>query len=177
MSDAFTRPTTLAFGRSGPVVASRSRLVVGWQPLAMSRSCVLTTLLTLAASAYLIFGIFGLTAKQPLLSTLWHVDNIKISHKDPKVVDGVLGLLEMMYGKEAPLTITQGKDHGYLGMRWDYGEDRKVKIHMIDYIQKKMLAEIPDDMNGEAATPAANNIFEVNESADKLDEAFSPQRG
>jgi hypothetical protein len=69
MSDAFTRPTTLAFGRSGPVVASRSRLVVGWQPLAMSRPCVLTTSLTLAASAYLIFGIFGLTAKQPLLST------------------------------------------------------------------------------------------------------------
>jgi hypothetical protein len=39
------------------------------QPLAMSRSCVLTTPLTLAASAYLIFGIFGLTVKQPLLST------------------------------------------------------------------------------------------------------------
>jgi hypothetical protein len=70
MSDAFTRLTTLAFGRSGPVVASRSRLVVGWQPLAMSRSCVLTTSLTLSASAYLIFGIFGLTAKQPLLSTI-----------------------------------------------------------------------------------------------------------
>jgi hypothetical protein len=35
----------------------------------MSRSWVLTTSLTLTASAYLIFGIFGLTAKQPLLST------------------------------------------------------------------------------------------------------------
>jgi hypothetical protein len=69
MSDAFTRPTTLAFGWSGPVVASRSRLVVVLQPLAMSQSCVLTTSLTQAASAYLIFGIFGLTAKQPLLST------------------------------------------------------------------------------------------------------------
>jgi hypothetical protein len=53
MSDAFTRPT-MCFS----------------QPLAMSRSCVLTTSLTFAASAYVIFGIFGLTAKQPLLSTL-----------------------------------------------------------------------------------------------------------
>jgi cytochrome-b5 reductase len=36
----------------------------------MSLSCAFTTSLTLAASAYDIFGIFGLTAKQPLLSTL-----------------------------------------------------------------------------------------------------------
>ena len=35
----------------------------------MSLSCAFTTSLTLAASAYDIFGIFGLTAKQPLLST------------------------------------------------------------------------------------------------------------
>jgi hypothetical protein len=38
----------------------------------MSLSCVFTTSLTLAASAYDIFGIFGLTAKQPLLSTLFY---------------------------------------------------------------------------------------------------------
>jgi hypothetical protein len=36
----------------------------------MSLSCAFTTSLTLAASAYDIFGIFGLTAKQPLLSTI-----------------------------------------------------------------------------------------------------------
>jgi hypothetical protein len=33
-----------------------------------------------------------------------------------------------------------------------------------------MLAELPDDMSGETATPAANHLFEVDESADKLDE-------
>ena len=70
----FTRPvmgfSLLAFGRLGPVVASRSRLVVGSPPLAMIRSCAFTALLTLAVSAYVSFGIFGLTAKQPLLSTI-----------------------------------------------------------------------------------------------------------
>jgi hypothetical protein len=74
LMSTFTKPvmgfSLLAFGRLGPVVASRSRLVVGSQPLAMSLSCASTTSLTLAASAYVIFGIFGLTAKQPLLSTL-----------------------------------------------------------------------------------------------------------
>jgi hypothetical protein len=102
-------------------------------------------------------------------AALWHVEDIKISHEDPKVVDSVLGLLGTRYGKEAPLTVTRGKEHDYLGMTLDYREDGKVKILMIDYIQK-MLAELPDDMNGEAATPAANHLFEVDESADKLDE-------
>jgi hypothetical protein len=54
-------------------------------------------------------------------------------------------------------------------MTLDYREDGKVKILTIDYIQK-MLAKLPDDMNGEATTPAANHLFEVDESADKLDE-------
>ena len=73
LMSTFTKPvmgfSPLAFGRLGPVVASRLRLVVGSQLLAMSLSCASTTLRTLAASAYVIFGIFGLTAKQPLLST------------------------------------------------------------------------------------------------------------
>jgi hypothetical protein len=42
-------------------------------------------------------------------TALWHVDDFKISHEDPKVVDSVLGLLETRYGKEAPLTVTRGK--------------------------------------------------------------------
>jgi hypothetical protein len=54
-------------------------------------------------------------------------------------------------------------------MTLDYREDGKVKILMINSIQK-MLAELPDDMSGEAATPAANHLFEVDESADELDE-------
>jgi hypothetical protein len=102
-------------------------------------------------------------------TALWHVDDIKISHEDPRVVDSVLGLLKTRYGKEAPLTVTRGKEQDYLGMTLDYREDGKVKILMIDYIQK-MLAELPDDMSGEAPTPAANHLFEVDESPDKLDE-------
>jgi hypothetical protein len=102
-------------------------------------------------------------------TALWHVDDIKISHEDPKVVDNVLRLLETRYGKEAPPTITRGKEHDYLGMTLDYSVDGKVKILMIDYIQK-MLAELPDDMSREAATPAANNLFEVDESAEMDEE-------
>jgi hypothetical protein len=93
---------------------------------------------------------------------LWHVDDLKISHVDPEVVKSIIDQLNKRYGKEAPLVVTWGKVHDYLGMTLDFSEDGKIKITMIDYI-KNMLAELPEDMAGEAATPAANHLFEVSE--------------
>ena len=40
---------------------------------------------------------------------VWHVDDLKISHQDKKVVDHVINLLELEFGKELPLTKTRGK--------------------------------------------------------------------
>jgi hypothetical protein len=54
-------------------------------------------------------------------------------------------------------------------MTIDYSTDGKVKIIMVPYIQE-MLDDLPNDMAGEAATPAATHLFQVNEDADKLDE-------
>jgi hypothetical protein len=47
-------------------------------------------------------------------------------------------------------------------MTLDYSCPGKVKITMIGYISN-MLNELPPDMDGEAATAAANHLFEVNE--------------
>jgi hypothetical protein len=59
---------------------------------------------------------------------LWHVDNLKISHVDPQVVTDVISQLNGEFGKEAPLTITRGKVHEYLGMVIDYStSNRKEK--------------------------------------------------
>jgi len=84
---------------------------------------------------------------------LWHVDNLKVSHIDTRVVDGVLKQINDAYGKEVPITITRGKVHDYLGMTLDFSDEGKVKITLYNYI-KKMLAELPPDMTGEAPTPA-----------------------
>jgi hypothetical protein len=51
--------------------------------------------------------------------------------------------------------------HDYLGMVIDFSEDGKVQIKMVDYITD-MLDELPDDMAGEAASPAANHLFTIN---------------
>ena len=47
---------------------------------------------------------------------VWHVDDMKISHADSRVVDTIINMLEQEFGKEAPLTICHGKIHEYLGM-------------------------------------------------------------
>ena len=84
---------------------------------------------------------------------LWHVDDLKISHVDPNVVTDVIKDIEKVFGKEDPLTIHRGKIHDYLGMQLDYSEEGKVRITMFEYI-KTMLSELPEDMDGEAASPA-----------------------
>ena len=39
---------------------------------------------------------------------IWHVDNLKISHAEKKVVDGIIARLNSKFGKESPITATEG---------------------------------------------------------------------
>jgi hypothetical protein len=105
---------------------------------------------------------------------IWHVDDLKLSHVDQNVLEGVVKKLNAKYGQEDPLVVHRGKVHEYLGMTIDYSEDGKVKFMMTDYV-KGILDEAPDDMNGFAVTPAASNLFTVREDAGKLDDAQSDE--
>jgi hypothetical protein len=68
------------------------------------------------------------TIEEKQCTIVWHVHNLKILHVNRKVVTTILNLLDGKYGQEivgdkrAPLTITQGKVHDYLGMTLDYSE-------------------------------------------------------
>ena len=102
-------------------------------------------------------------------SIKWHVDDLKILHVEPKVVNNIIKKLEDKFVKESPLMTTQGKTIDYLGMCIDYTVKGKVKKSIYDYIDK-MLTELPSDMNGVYTTPAALHLFNVDDSAQKLDE-------
>ena len=103
---------------------------------------------------------------------LWHVDDLKISHVVSKVVDDVIELLKSKFGKEAPLTISRGKVHEYLGMTIDFSIKSKVKFTMLDYIEN-MLAELPAGMAGAVRSPAALHLFEVSDDVEKLSAELS----
>ena len=36
---------------------------------------------------------------------IWHIDDLEISHVDPKAVDEVISLLQAEFGQEGPLTM------------------------------------------------------------------------
>ena len=84
-----------------------------------------------------------------------------------KLRKSIVSLLDKEYGKEAPLVVTRGKVHEYLGMTIDFSEDGKVKFYMQNYI-KALLAEAQEEiMKGSATTPAANHLFQINPEVTK----------
>ena len=98
----------------------------------------------------------------------WHVDDLKISHKKGRVVTKLIDSISERYGKEAPLTITRGPVHEYLGMTIDFSKPGEVQFTMMEYIEQ-VLEETPESlMKGSAATPAASHLFTVGDDREKL---------
>jgi hypothetical protein len=81
----------------------------------------------------------------------------------------IVDLLQAKYGTvDAPVTVTTGRIHEYLGMTLDYTERGKVVINMDHYVDE-LLESIPNDMgDGIATTPAATHLYEINSNAEKL---------
>lgn len=98
---------------------------------------------------------------------IWHVDDLKISHVDPDIIEEIVKKISDKYGKEDPVTVNRGKTHDYLGMTIDFSHDGKVKFTMEDYIEN-VLYDAPASMSGTAATPAANHLFEINATSSRL---------
>ena len=96
----------------------------------------------------------------------WHVDDLKISHKDPSVVNDVINNINAVYGEIQEITVKRGKQHDYLGMDVNLQTKGKVIISMKKYITD-MLADLPKDMDGVSATPAAKHLFEINDENPK----------
>ena len=58
---------------------------------------------------------------------IWHIDDLKISHVEKKVVDHVIDKLNRKFGEYSPLSTSTGKKLEYLGITLDY--TKKGKIH------------------------------------------------
>ncbi|WP_288992819.1 polyprotein of Ty1/Copia retrotransposon [uncultured Marinobacter sp.] len=101
---------------------------------------------------------------------LFHVDDLKSSHKDRKVNDQFDKWLQHNYGEHGEVTIHRGKIHEYLGMEIDYTTKGKVKIGMIEYVAN-MLNDFPEKIKSTdtAITPASDGLFNEGQGK-KLDQ-------
>ena len=66
---------------------------------------------------------------------IWHVDDLKVSHKLKKVVEEVVESIEGVYGK---MNVVSGKEHTYLGTKIVYGEKYTVSFSVKDYVTESI---------------------------------------
>jgi Reverse transcriptase (RNA-dependent DNA polymerase) len=92
---------------------------------------------------------------------VFHVDDLKSSHKNSKVNDEFEHWLNKKYGDHGKVASKRGKVHDYLGMVLDYSEKGAVKIDMRKYV-KDMLNAFPIKLDSKmiARTPSGDKIFE-----------------
>ena len=94
----------------------------------------------------------------------WYVDDNKISHVNPKVIDDVIKKIESKFGK---MSQTRGDKHDFLGMEIKFKEG-KVTISMKKHILKA-IDTFEEKITRNALTPAKNNLFETADTK-KIDE-------
>ena len=99
------------------------------------------------------------------MTVCWHVDDLKVSHKDENAVTALTTDLEELYGPKT--TICRGKVHEYLGMDIDWAtEPGTMIVSTINYLHK-VIEEFPEAIKGTKTSPAGDHLFSVQEDADR----------
>jgi hypothetical protein len=96
----------------------------------------------------------------------WYVDDNKISHVNPKVVDWVINKIESKFGK---MTVKRGSKHTFVGIDFEMTKDKTVQITMKEYINESIEA-FGEKINREAKTPGKSNLFEIDNESELLDD-------
>ena len=68
---------------------------------------------------------------------VWHVDDVKASHKDLNVNEDFVKWVDEKYGDDeiGRVTANRGTRHDYLGMYLDYGTPGQVTVDMKYYVE------------------------------------------
>ena len=105
---------------------------------------------------------------------LWHVDDCKISGSkktNDEFIEAIRDEYETIFkdglGK---MTVSQGKNHKYLGMDLDFTKKGEVKVTMEDYTKEciKIFNKVAPLELGTKSSAAALNLFEVDEDSENL---------
>ena len=109
---------------------------------------------------------------------VWHVDDCKISHVDPKVNDTFIEALRDEYESifedgSGKMTVTCGKKHTYLGMQLDYSVPGQVSVSMFGYIQEilDLFDKEAPKCTGTKTSAAPVDLFRVQPECTKLSPA------
>jgi hypothetical protein len=99
------------------------------------------------------------------MTVCWHVNDLKMSHIDPKVNTKFGEWLSATYG--VSVVTHRGKVHDYLGMIFDFSQQGKEMVNMIEYI-KGIIDDFPEEVVADRTyptSPVANHLFNVRDES------------
>ena len=72
------------------------------------------------------------------MTVLWHVDDLKASQKNIRVLDEFVDYLRSIYDDEeiGKIKVNKGLRHDFVGMTLDYSKKGKLIVDMKDYKAK-----------------------------------------
>ena len=93
------------------------------------------------------------------MTVCWHVDDLKISHKDKNMMPAFAIKITSIFGDKP--TITRWRVHTYLGVELDFDRDPGTMIiFIINYLQT-ILDEFPEVLRSTKACPAGDHLFKI----------------
>ena len=98
----------------------------------------------------------------------FHINDLKVSHKDQAVLDDFLDELKSEFGQEDELTENKGLVHTYLGITINYLIADKVVFIMFDYLEDVIVEAAEDLKNSCSYYPGNNQLFKVDEDSPRL---------
>jgi hypothetical protein len=100
------------------------------------------------------------------MTTCFHVDDCKLSHRKRKVMDRTIEYPRQEYERifedgSGAMTVSRGKVHKYLGITLDYIVRGQVKISMFDYVNEilALFDKAEPKGAGTKSSAAPENLF------------------
>ena len=92
----------------------------------------------------------------------FHVDDVMVTSENESMIDI---FEEVTTGKYENVSVTRGSRHSYLGRLFDFSGDFKCKVSKTGFLDRLVGEE---GIDGRAASPATDMLFEINPDAEKL---------
>ena len=91
------------------------------------------------------------------MKVVWHVDDLKVSHKSEFDITRFADYLISIYGG---LSSSGGKVHDYLGTNLDFNDKVELQVSIMPYLIN-VQKEFPEELGEAASSPAPDHLFKV----------------
>ena len=102
------------------------------------------------------------------ITVQFHVDDLKVSHKDGTVLQNFLNNLRDEFAQKDKLTESKGLIHEYLGIKIDYSIPCRGVFTMFGYLEDVIVEASQDLKNSCSYYPGNDSLMKVDEDSPKL---------